>query len=213
MGSPVCRQQARWSLLERNSGSTFLRHRSRDITTVDQPDQASLMEKHQVAAMQARFPAMDSDRIQLLDAAGIADPYGMTLDRYRKSPRSRSKQRSMRWIQLRLGGGRRTSDVGRQNVEIGRRKVESCKGSQALRPPAPTPSEPSPLKGGRCDLHKPFGVDRDGEDLALGSQNTAMAPITRPLVSAVAMRAHSVPRRTSTREPHRRREQHPSTPP
>ncbi|KAA3641072.1 MAG: hypothetical protein DWP92_01905 [Armatimonadetes bacterium] len=58
-------------------------HRSRDITTVAQPDIAFCMEEHQIAAVRARFPAMDPDRVRLLDSVGIPDPYGMTLDRYR----------------------------------------------------------------------------------------------------------------------------------
>ncbi|MCZ7531832.1 MAG: hypothetical protein M5U23_00225 [Acidimicrobiia bacterium] len=64
-------------------GVDLSRHRSRDITAVHQPDLALCMEEHQVAAVQARFPTMNRDRIRLLDTAGIIDPYGATLSRYR----------------------------------------------------------------------------------------------------------------------------------
>ncbi len=113
-------------------GIDLSRHRSRDITTVDQPDTALCMEEHQVAAAQARFPSMDPDRIRLLDAAGIPDPYGMTLERYRVTA-IQIKAAIDALDPAEVGG--RTSDVGRQNVEIGRRQAESRKGSQALRPP------------------------------------------------------------------------------
>ena len=102
-------------------GIDLSRHRSRDITTVDQPDLALCMEKHQVAAMQARFPAMDSDRIQLLDAAGIADPYGMTLDRYRIT--ALQIQTAIDALDPAEVGGR-TSDVGRRTSERRDRQKE-----------------------------------------------------------------------------------------
>ncbi len=61
-------------------------HQATPLDAQTEPDVAFGMEQHHLIAIRERFPDLDASRIRLLDhPVAIVDPYGQSLDSYRKA--------------------------------------------------------------------------------------------------------------------------------